>query len=40
MTAPEITLDSIQQLLEDEPHWDNKVELIEAIKDCIEADGF
>ena len=38
MTKEEITLDSIKQLVDDAAHWDNKTELIEAIKDTIEAD--
>ena len=33
------TLDSIEQLLEEKSLWDPK-ELIEAIKETIEADGF
>ncbi len=40
MTKEEITLDTIQQLLDDSPLWDTKLELIEAIKDAISADGF
>jgi hypothetical protein len=39
-TKEEITLDSIKQLLDDAAHWDNKAELIGAVKDTIEADGY
>ena len=40
MTKEETTLDTIQQLLDDAVFWDTKLELIEAIKDAISADGF